>query len=62
MWLNDGIYYQWKTTCFGLSCPSSGFDNFLVIRVKYIIYISLIARKLSKSDDGRHRPKNVVFH
>ena len=22
----------------------------------------LIARKLSKSDDGRYRPKHVVFH
>jgi len=26
-----------------------------------ILYITLIARKLSKSDDGRHRPKCVVF-
>ena len=26
-----------------------------------ILYISLIARKLSKPDDGRYRPKHVVF-
>ena len=26
------------------------------------LYITLIARKLSKPDDGRYRPKHVVFH
>ena len=26
------------------------------------IYIYLIARKLSKPDDGRYRPKHVVFY
>jgi len=58
---------------------SSGFDNFLAIKVTYnmhkscvdistltrglcILYINLIARKLSKPDDGRYRPKHVVFH
>ena len=55
-----------KTTCFGLLRPSSGFDNFLAIRVIYNmhmhIYITLIARKLSKPDEGRYRPKHVVFH
>jgi len=25
-----------------------------------ILYITLIARKLSKHDDGRYRPKHVV--
>ena len=27
-----------------------------------ILYKTLIARKLSKPDDGRYRPKHVVFH
>ena len=27
-----------------------------------ILYITLIARKLSKPDDGRYRPKHVVFY
>jgi len=27
-----------------------------------ILHITLIARKLSKPDDDRHRPKHVVFH
>jgi len=27
-----------------------------------ILHKSLIARKLSKPDDGRYRPKRVVFH
>jgi len=27
-----------------------------------ILYITLIARKLSKPEDGRYRPKLVVFH
>jgi len=76
-----------KTTCFGLWRPSSGFDNFLAIRVIYnmhktrrdveintiyiyiyiytnpmcILYIIPIARKLSKPEDGRYRPKHVVI-
>ena len=33
VWLNDGVYWQWKTTSFGLQRPSSGFDNFLAKRV-----------------------------
>jgi len=28
----------------------------------YILYITLIARKLPKPDDGRYRPKHVVFY
>jgi len=27
----------------------------------YILYVTLIARELSKPDDGRYRPKHVVF-
>ena len=27
-----------------------------------ILYKTLTARKLSKPDDGRYRPKHVVFH
>jgi len=27
-----------------------------------VLYITLIARKLSKPDDGRYRLKHVVFH
>ena len=27
-----------------------------------ILYITLIARKLSKPEDGRYRPKHVVFY
>ena len=27
-----------------------------------ILYITLLARKLSKSDDGRYKPKHVVFY
>jgi len=27
-----------------------------------ILYITLIARKLSEPDDGRYRPKHVVFY
>ena len=27
-----------------------------------MLYINLIARKLSTPDDGRHRPKHVVFY
>jgi len=27
-----------------------------------ILYITLIARKMSKPDDGRYRPKHVVFY
>ena len=27
-----------------------------------ILYLTLIARKLSKPDDGRYRPKHVVFY
>ena len=27
-----------------------------------ILYKTLIARKLSKPDDGRYSPKHVVFH
>ena len=55
-----------ETTCFGLYRPSSGFDNFLVKIVLYIMHIigilykTLIARKLSKPEDGRYRPKHVV--
>jgi len=45
-----------KTTCFGLWRPSSGFDEFLAIRILYIT-----ARKMSKPEDGRYRPKHVVF-
>ena len=26
------------------------------------LYVTLIARKLSKPDDGRYTPKHVVFH
>jgi len=40
-----------KTTCFGLKRTSSGFDNFLAV----------LARKLSKLEDGRYKPKHVVF-
>ena len=46
MWLNDGVYWQWK------------------YYIKYIIYIlheTLLARKLSKPENGRYRPKHVVF-
>ena len=35
IWLNDGVYWQQKTTCFGLQKPSSGFENFLAKRVLY---------------------------
>ena len=48
-----------KTTCFGLLQPSSGFDNFLAIRVLY--NMSLLARNVSKPEDGRYRSKHVVF-
>ena len=27
-----------------------------------MLYVTLIARKLSKPDDGRYRPKHVVFY
>jgi len=27
-----------------------------------MLYKTLIARKLSKPDDGRYRPKHLVFH
>jgi len=27
-----------------------------------VLYKTLIVRKLSKPDDGRYRPKHVVFH
>ena len=37
IWLNDGIR-NGKTTCFGLQRPSTGFDNFLAIRVIYNMY------------------------
>jgi len=36
--------------------------NLYIIRIKCILYITIIARKLSKPDDGRYRPKHVVFH
>jgi hypothetical protein len=51
-----------KTTCFGSQQPSSGFDNFLA---KGILYNTPnktpLARKLSKPEDGRYRPKHVIF-
>jgi len=31
-------------------------------RVLCILYITLIARKLSKPDDGHYRPKHVVLY
>jgi len=37
------------------------FDNFLAIRVMHIIY-NYYSRKVVKTDDGRYRPKHVVFH
>jgi len=36
----------------------SSFDNFLATGVLYKI---LFARNFSKSEDGRYRPKHVVF-
>jgi len=57
-----------KTTCFSLWRPSSGFDNFLSKRVLYniprglvILSETLLARKLSKPEDGCYRPKHVIF-
>jgi len=51
-----------RTTCFDPQRPSSGFDNFLAKRVLYNNYIkTLLARKFSKPEDGRYRPKHVVF-
>ena len=62
------VAYCRETTCFGLKRPPSGFDNFLAISVinrvamfRRVLYITLIARKLSKPDDGRYKPKHVVF-
>ena len=46
---------------------TSGFDNYLAKRVLYniilynMIHKTLLARKLSKPEDGRYRPKHVVF-
>jgi len=34
--LNDGVYWQQKTACFGLQRPSSGFDNFLATRERIL--------------------------
>jgi len=31
-------------------------------RVVIILYKALLARKLSKPEDGRYKPKHVVFH
>jgi len=42
-----------KTICLAYS----GFDKFLAI----ILYKTLLARKLSKPEDSRYRPKHVVF-
>jgi len=33
-----------------------------LLKELYKIWINLIARKLSKPDDGHHMPKHVVFH
>ena len=47
------------------SGQSSDFDNFLAMRIIYIIFIlciTLTARKLSKPDDDRYSPKHVVFY
>jgi len=27
-----------------------------------ILYVAVIARKLSKADDGSYMPKHVIFH
>jgi len=37
-------------------CAIAGFGLYV------ILYITLIARTLSKPDDGRYRPKHVVFY
>ena len=41
-----------KTTCFGLYRPSWGLG---------IFYTTLLARKLLRPEDGRYRPKHVIF-
>ena len=36
---------------------------YIRIYILYVyMYITLTARKMSKPDDGRYRPKHVVFH
>jgi len=36
-------------------------STFYVISLKLSLYDTLLARKLSKPEDGRYRPKHVVF-
>ena len=55
IWLKWWYYSRTKqkTTCFGLYRPSSGFHNCFVKES--------LTKKLWKPDDGRYRPKHVVF-
>ena len=32
-----------------------------IVAILYILYETLLARKLSKPEDGRYRPKHIVF-
>ena len=52
---------------YALVRAATGTGNLLAIRVIYNMHkprvdISPVARKLSKPDDGRYRPKHVVFY
>jgi hypothetical protein len=49
VWLNDGVYWQWKTTHFGLWQPSSGFDSFLAIRGIYNMHKPRVDAEISSS-------------
>jgi hypothetical protein len=49
----------WYLIC---SYVGSGFAGLVSLDIFSSSELPLIARKLSKPDDGHYRPKNVVFH
>ena len=49
----------WYLIC---SYVGRGFAGFFSLDIFSSSELPLIARKLSKPDDGRYRPKHVVFH
>ena len=44
------------------SCHHQVLTTFLLCFMSFILHKTLIARNLSKPDDGRYRLKHVVFH
>jgi len=65
-WLNDGVYWQWKKKLH-VSAYSGRLkvETTFLLKEFYVICLNrvvmFLARKLSKSEDGRYRPKCVVF-